>query len=164
MKKKYKYDVAFSFLQEDERVVIKVDELLNRRVSTFVYSSKQNEMVGKDGIEEFTRVFHTDARLVVVFCRDSWGKTKWTRIEETAIKNRGLEEGFDFCVFIVLDKNSANLPKYYPKSQIWIDIDRYGINGAAAFIEARLQEVGGKIKPDDAITRAEEIEKNHTYP
>jgi len=163
MEKEYKYDAAFSFLQEDENIVTELDKLLRDRISTFFFPTKQKELSGKDGIEEFSRVFQSDSRLVVVFFRNNWGETKWTRIEETAIKDRGFEEGFDFCVFIVLDKTTVKLPSYYPKSRIWIDIEQYGVKGAAAFIEARLQEEGGIVTPDNAITRAKSIEREIEY-
>jgi hypothetical protein len=61
---------------------------------------------GADGVDAFTRVFRTEARTVVVLHRTRWGQTKWTRVEENAIKSRGFEstDGFDFLIMAPLDK------------------------------------------------------------
>ena len=37
-KKKYKYDVAFSFLQNDENIAIKLGDLFKERFTTFIDS------------------------------------------------------------------------------------------------------------------------------
>ena len=88
----YKYDVAISFLQEDEPLAIEIADRLGGRVGVdvFVYSRRQNDLVGKDGLEAFSGVFGEQSRVVVVLHRGQWGQTPWTRVEETAIKNRGL--------------------------------------------------------------------------
>ena len=101
----YKHDVAISFLQEDEPLAIEIADRLGDRVAVdvFVYSKRQNDLVGKDGLEAFSGVFGEQSRVVVVLHRGKWGETRWTRVEETAIKNRGLEQGWDFLLLIRLD-------------------------------------------------------------
>ena len=88
----YKYDVAFSFLDRDEPLARELAGLLTP-LSTFVYSEQQLEVAAKDGVDAFTAVFRRDARIVAVLYRDGWGKTKWTRVEEQAIKSRFLDWG-----------------------------------------------------------------------
>ena len=56
MTKEFKYDVAFSFLREDEELAVELNDRIADRYSTFIYSKRQEELVGKDGEEEFATV------------------------------------------------------------------------------------------------------------
>src|SRR4030067_181005 len=156
-KQAFKYEVAFSFLSEDEDLAIQINNLLKDRLTTFIYPEKQKEIAGKDGEKTFNQVFGSEARIVFVLYRKGWGKTPWTRIEKTAIHNRGYDEGYDFVTFVSLDKEP--LPKWYPKNRIWVDIDRYGIEGAASIIEARVQEGGGEIREETVEDRAARLRR-----
>ncbi len=152
----YKYDVAFSFLQEDEQLAITLSDLLQGRFNTFIYSEKQAELVGKDGERTFNQVFGEQARIVVVLYRNGWGETKWTRIEMTAIKNRAFDSGYDFTLFILLDRRSQ-LPPWIPKTQIWFNYDRWGLEGATSIIEYKTQQVGVIEKKETVEERAARI-------
>ncbi len=101
----YKYEVAFSFLQDDEQLALEIADRIRDRVSVkvFVYSERQDELVGTDGVDVFSRVFGEESRIVPVLCRQGWGETKWTRVEENAIRARGFEEGHDFVLLVKLD-------------------------------------------------------------
>jgi hypothetical protein len=149
----YKYEVAFSFLKEDEALALKINDLIQDRLSTFIYSKKQEEVAGTDGEETFSRVFGEEARIVVVLYRHNWGNTPWTRIEETAIRNRAYEEGYDFTIFIPLDKN-PQLPKWLPKTQMWANLERYGVEGAVNIIETKVQQVGGIVREESVEEHA----------
>src|ERR1039458_4546278 len=92
----YEYDVAFSFLAQDELLATNLNDLLQDRLNTFLYSKRQGELAGTDGEQTFNSVFGEKARVVVVLYRAGWGETPWTRIEETAIRNRAFEHGYDF--------------------------------------------------------------------
>lgn len=153
---KFKYDVAFSFLAEDEELVTQINDLIQDRVSTFLYSRKQGEIAGTDGEQTFNRVFGSEARIVFVLYRNGWGETPWTRIEETAIRNRAFEEGYDFVIFVPLDK-PPDVPKWLPKNRIWVGLDRWGIEGVATVIEARIQEVGGSPREETVEDRASRL-------
>jgi len=152
--KNFKYDVAFSFLEEDESLVIQIDDLLKDRLSSFIYSNKQKEIAGTDGEKTFNEVFGKESRIVVVFYRENWGKTPWTRIEETAIRNRAYNKGYDFVLFIPME-TSQKVPQWLPKTQLWIGLERWGISGAASVIEARVQSSGGTPKEENALEFAE---------
>lgn len=154
--KKFKYDVAFSFLAEDEGLVTQINDLIQDRVITFLYSRNQRELAGTDGEQTFNRVFGFEARIVFVLYRNGWGETAWTRIEETAIRNRAFEEGYDFVIFAPLDK-PLGVPKWLPRNRIWVGIDRWGVEGAATVIEARIQEVGGSPREETVEKRASRI-------
>lgn len=156
--KNYKYDVAFSFLQEDEKTVLEVNDFVSQKLSTFVYSEKQIELAGADGEKVFNDTFQKDARIVVVLYRNGWGKTKWTRIEETAIKNRGFDEGYDFLFVIKLD-SGATLSPWIPKTHIWHDYERFKAENAAAIIEHKVTEQGGSAKKETVRDRAERSQR-----
>ena len=147
----YKYDVAFSFLAQDEALATELNDLLQDRLRTFLYSKKQGEIAGTDGEKSFNSVFGQEARMVVVLYRSSWGETPWTRIEETAIRNRGYDEGYDFVVFIPLDE-PGTVPKWLPKNRLWLGLKRWGVPAAGAVIEARVEELGGKPKKEESVT------------
>jgi hypothetical protein len=154
----YKYDVAFSFHSNDEKIAVALNEILTERVRTFIYTEKQKELVGNDGMDTFSAVFNKEAQYVVVFYRSEWGNTKWTRIEETAIKNRGYDEGFGFCIFLPTVKG-VSLPDWLPKTNIYLDLDRFGIDKAAAIIEYKLQETGVVAKSETPVDRAKRLKE-----
>jgi hypothetical protein len=79
----FRYDIAFSFLSKDETTAQEINDLLQDRYRTFVYTEQQKKLAGTDGEESFKRVFATEARLVAVLYRPEWGSTNWTRVELT---------------------------------------------------------------------------------
>lgn len=159
IEKNYKYDVAFSFLAQDEPLAIKLNDLLQDRLKTFLYSERQKEIAGKDGEEAFGKVFREEARIVVVLYRTGWGKTPWTRIEETAIRNRAFDHGYDFTIFIPLD-DVPSIPKWLPRTRLWLGLKRLGTNGAAGAIESRVQEHGGEPHEETVIERAARLKRS----
>ena len=130
-----------------------MNDLLKQTMSTFIYTEKQREIAGKDGEEVLNRVFGSESRIVAVLYRNNWGKTSWTRIESTAIRNRAYEQGYEFTTFIVVE-TPASLPKWLPKNRIWVGFERFGLQGAAGVIEARVQEAGGKPKEESVEEHA----------
>lgn len=145
MTETFEYDVAFSFAQKDEPLALSIYNILKDRLKCFIYSEEQKKLAGTDGEETFNRVFSKESRIVVIFYSQDWGHTKWTRIEETSIKNKGFDEGYDFVILIPTEKNSAP-PKWLPRNRLWIGLERWGIESAASVIDARVQEFGGVIK------------------
>jgi hypothetical protein len=94
----FKYDIAFSFVGEDEGLATQLNDRLQDRYRTFLYSKAQQQLAGTDGEKTFNAVFEKEARIVAVLLL---GHTAWTRIEEAAIRNRAHEQGYDFTTFIV---------------------------------------------------------------
>jgi hypothetical protein len=158
----YKFDVAFSFLAQDEPLATQLNDLLQDRIKTFLYSKKQGELAGTDGERTFNLVFEEQARLVVVLYRDGWGQTPWTRIEETAIRNRAFERGYGFVKFIPLD-DKQSVPKWLPRTQLWVGLKRWGIAGAASVIEARIEELGGEPDEETVENRATRLERSMRF-
>lgn len=154
----FKYDVAFSFCQEDEPQALELNDLIQDRFSTFLYSKRQETLAGTDGEESFSRVFATEARFVVVFFRERWGKTPFTRIEETAIRNRAYSKGYDFTLFIPREQQ-AKVPDWVPKPRLWYDWPRWGVKGAASVIEARIAELGARPREESVLDHAARMQR-----
>jgi hypothetical protein len=154
----YKYEVAFSFLQQDESLAQALNDLLQDRMSTFIYSERQLELAGKDGELLLKKVFGSEARIVVILYRKEWGTTPWTRIEQDAIRDRGHDHGYDFCLLIPLDEPQTK-PEWYPKYRIWIGLRRWGNDAAAAVIEDRVHEAGGMTREESLADRKARLER-----
>ena len=163
MTDEFRYDVAFSFLSAHEAVALRVSDGLTDRVSTFVYSREQREVIGRntDGVEAFTNIFRHESRVCVVLHSDGWGKTGYTHIEEAAIKERALEHGWDFLIVVRLD--DAKPPKWIPSTKIWYGYAKYGIDGLLATIDNRVTELDGRPKQDSVLERAARVERERDF-
>ncbi|MFC0776366.1 hypothetical protein [Terrimonas alba] len=155
---KYKYEVAFSFLQRDEQIAYQINDLIQDRIEAFIYSKKQEELGGTDGEKKFNEVFYKECRIVVLLYRNGWGATPWTRIEETAIRNRAFELGWDFLLLVNLDKTST-LPAWIPKTYIWFDFERWKSEGLAPVIEQKVKETGGNVRPESIEDKANRFKR-----
>jgi hypothetical protein len=151
------YDVAISFLDGDESVAVELGNGLPN-LKTFIYSERQAEIGATDGAETFPNVFGRDARIVVVLYGEKWGKTKWTRMEETAIKNRVLYDGADFLTFIHLEPENPT-PRWLPQTRIWVNWTRLGVAGAIAIIEERVRRAGVAVREETAEENAARFER-----
>jgi hypothetical protein len=154
----FEYEVAFSFCKEDESLAAELDGLLRERLKTFLYSKKQEDLAGKDGEQIFNEIFGEKARIVVILYREACGSTPWTRFEQTAIRNRAFDDGYDFCIFIPTMPGIL-LPKWVPKNRLWVGLERWGVKAAAAVIEARVQEKGGALHVESTVERAQRIKR-----
>jgi hypothetical protein len=136
MTDEFLYDVAFSFLGRDEALAIQLNERLEGRLATFIYSDakRQVNLAGRDGADAFSRVFGAEARTVVVLYREGWGDHGFTDVEATAIRNRAHEVGWNFTTFIPLDEPPLT-PKWLPRARLWIGLKQYGLEHAATVIE-----------------------------
>jgi hypothetical protein len=157
-----KYDIAISFLHQDEQLAIELESKLSPIFKVFIYSKKQEEIAGTDGLETFRNVFRFESRLVVILYRDGWGKSKWTRVEEGAITDRFINEGWQWLLFVSLDSNCTP-PKWLPESRIRLNYDEYGIEQCLGAIKARVEELGGTIKHESAIDRAKRLEQETVW-
>jgi hypothetical protein len=139
----FNFEVAFSFHSKDQTKAVRINNLLKDRYKTFIYSERQKELVGAKGDEKFKKVFQFEARVVVVLYCKEWGNTPWTMIESDAIRARGFEKGYDFLILIPTE---SDIPKWLHPTYIWGNLKRYGIKGAAASIENKIQLLGGEKK------------------
>jgi hypothetical protein len=163
MADEFRYDVAFSFLAEHESLALRLKDGLTDRLTAFVYSHEQPDIVGRntDGLEAFTNVFRYESRVCVVLHSDGWGKTKYTRVEESAIKERAGELGWDFLIVVRLDK--AVPPKWLPSTKIWYGYEKYGLEGLLATIDNRVTELGGRPKDDSVLEKAARTQRERDF-
>ena len=143
----YKHDVAFSFLAKDEGLATEINDRLEGRLSTFLYSRRQEDVVGTDGYETFGHVFEREARTVVVLLGDGWGERRFTLAEKTAIQNRAMHsgQGWSFLQVLPVTKD-VKAPAFIPQTFIYNDWQRFGIDAACAIIEAHVTREGGDPK------------------
>jgi hypothetical protein len=148
-----KYDVAFSFLNEDLALAQTLTDGLSAQLQVFVYANRQEEIAGTDGLETFRTVFRHEARLVVVLFRPGWGETRWTRVEQQAITDRFLNEGPAFLFFVMV--NAADPPPpWVPEQKIRFNLADFGIQQAIGAIKLRVQDIGGKLTKESIAERA----------
>jgi len=152
------YDVAMSLLSGDEPLAVRIHNELTENLHVFVYSKRQEELAGTDGLESFRKAFLSESRLVVVLYRDGWGKTKWTAVEELAIKDRIFDGGWDSLLFVMLDEK-ATPPAWLPKTHIRLNYGSYGDDLIGA-IKMRSQELGSSLKIESAVERATRAQAN----
>jgi hypothetical protein len=160
--KEFEYDVAFSFLKEDVALAVQLSDMLADRYKAFVYPREQEELAGTDGQETFMTVFRERARCVVVLYREKWGATPWTRVEQTAIKDRAMDKGWDFLLFVRLDAHAV-MPKWLPRSQIWQDHQTYQASGTVAVISNLIQRSGGNPRVESLSDKADRIRREHEF-
>jgi len=61
----FQYDVAFSFVAQDEGLATQLADQFEGRLRVFLYSRKQEQLAGTDGDKSFNDVFASQSRLVV---------------------------------------------------------------------------------------------------
>jgi hypothetical protein len=157
----YEYDLAFSFLAQDEPLAQQIADLVSERFNVFIYSEQQKSLAGTDGEKSFNQVFCEKSRVVCVLYRPGWGESRWTRIEQTAIRNRAYEDGYDFCVFVVIEQ--GELPRWIPKAHLWFDLERFGIKGAAAVLEENIQKLDGEPRIENAVGKAQRLRRQAEF-
>jgi hypothetical protein len=152
------YDVAISFLAKDERVAAAINDGLASGLKVFFFPRNQEELAGTDGLESMRTPFLTGSRVNVVLYRDGWGQTRWTRVEETAIKDACFNRGWLTLFFVALEK-ADKLPTWLPDTCVRFNLDDYGIDQAVGAIKARVQSVGGVIERPSAMADALRVQR-----
>lgn len=162
MSDEQEYDVAISFLAEDETLAVQIRDALDPPLNVFVYSRKQRKLAGRDGVEAFREVFGGHARLALVLYRGGWGQTSWTRVEETAIKEVCLEHGWERMFLVRLERESS-VPKWVPKPHLYLDLNAFGFADLIGAIKARLIELDVELAPISPTDRASAQAKQRKF-
>jgi len=145
------FDVAISFLSKDDSTAQSLADMLSP-LKLFCYSRNQEDVAGTDGMESFRAAFRDQSRMQVVLYREAWGQTPWTKIEQTAIQERCLAEGWRGLFFVMLE--DAKRPKWVPDNEIHFDLTTFPMEQLAGAIRARAKELGAEIRPETPIERA----------
>ena len=114
----FKYDVAFSFCDRDRPIAHEVRTLLEPALRVFVYDHEQEAVGGQDGAESFRRVFRDETYLAVILYRNGWGDTRFTGIEEAAIKDRATLTHFR-SMLVVMVEPGQTLPTWIPDTTVY---------------------------------------------
>lgn len=92
--------------------------------------------------------------------RDGWGKTRWTAVEETAIKERAFNSGWEFLLFVMLEKKDSP-PPWLPEIRIRLNYADYG-DALPGAIKMRAQELGSDLKAETLAERAARLQGAET--
>lgn len=155
------YDVAISFLSQDQDLALKLYSELSPTLSVFVYSKKQEAIAGTDGTESFREVFRNKSKLSVVLFRKGWGETKFTTVEEAAIKDFGSNHRWKGIVFVMLD--GAKPPTWLPEGNIRINYSLYGFEQTVGAIKARAQEEGAVVRKIGPMEQAKALSATQEF-
>ncbi len=155
MSNNFHWDVAISFLARDQSTAAELDSRLKDGLKVFFFPRNQEALAGTDGLQSMRAPF-LEARVVVVLFRAPWGETPWTRVEQTAITDRCLAQGWDSLLFVMLDSASP-VPMWLPNTHIRFDMEVYGIEQAVGAIKLRVQEMGGEIAKPSPMARAKRV-------
>lgn len=151
-----KYDVAISYLAEDEDLAFKIYTEIGQIFKVFIYTQHQNELVGKGGVETLRDIFINRANLIVILYRKGWGQTSWTSTEERAIVDFGLKNQWKGILLVNLD--SSKTPDWYPTAEIYLDYGKYQFDELIGVIKLRAEERGSEIKAVTAVEKAKILE------
>jgi len=155
------FDVAISFINEDLETATRLRDELAEVFDVFIYTKKQEELAGTDGLESFRAVFRRQSRLIVVLLRERWGKTPWTRVEMEAITDRFLAAGSGF-LFVIMMEDCAP-PPWIPEKLIRFSLKDFGIEQAVGAIKARALEQGGVLHRPTPAFLAEQAQKRAQF-
>jgi hypothetical protein len=134
-----------SFLAADEPFANQIAARLGPALRTFIYSKRQEQLAGRNGVEEFREVFRRNSHLTVILHREGWGDTPWTRVEEDAIRDRAFAEGWRHLLVVRMDQ--AVLRPWIPDTRLYFDPTAFPIEDLVAAIKARCAELGINIRP-----------------
>ncbi len=157
----FKYDIAISFLADDEQLAVDISERINEKFEVFIYSKRQEKLAGTDGQDYFSKVFNEEARTVMILYRSRWGETPWTRVEETAIKDRWFRNGYEFLLMIPLE--DADLPKWFPKTMLYYDYKSFGLDGLPPVIYSHLKRNGATEKKSSLDSIISKIDSDKKF-
>jgi hypothetical protein len=149
-----KYDVAISFLYQDLSLAQALHDKLCRGFEVFFFPGSQEVLAGTDGLESMRQPFRHESRVNVVLFRPEWGKTRWTAVEELAIKESCLDNAYRNLFVYVIEGANA-LPKWLPDSHVYFNSAHYSLDDAVGAIKARVLERGGEFKALTPLRKAE---------
>jgi hypothetical protein len=156
------WDVAISFASADEAVAEDLRNHLQPPLKVFFWSKAQEHLAGRDGIEAFRTIFCTQATLVVILFAAPWGETAWTRVEETGIKELGLDQGWEHLLFVRLNTNDP-VPKWVPKPHLYLNYEAFGMADLVGAIKLKLAELGIETKAVSPRERAAAQERQRAF-
>ena len=104
MKKKYDYDIAFSFAGEDREIVEKLANAL-REIGVSIFYDKyfEADLWGKDLYTHLDRVYQYNSKYCVLFISQHYKEKLWTNHERESAQARAFNEKGEYILPIKLD-------------------------------------------------------------
>jgi len=158
----FEYDVAISFLAQDEPLANEIQTRLQPPLRVFLYSKAQERVAGTDGAESFREVFRQRSRIALVLYRPGWGETRFTRVEAAAIKDYILEAGWERLMFVRLTREGET-PKWVPESYIYLDLERFTIDDLVGAVKAKASQLGATLRAQTPAERAGAIAAREAF-
>ena len=146
-KAKYKWDIAISLCKQDVDFARKLVKAINPSLTVFFYENRQEDLISKSGPVEFARTFKADSRIVVILSRSEWSNSYYTEIERNAIIDRTAVNNEGYSFLMVIPMVQGEIPPWYPSTQIYASPFGFSIEELARFIEFKVTEEGGVVKP-----------------
>lgn len=162
--KQYKYELAFSLCKQDIEFAKELASKLNTDLhdKIFLYTDKQEVLISKIGPEEFRDVFINQSRIVVILYRNEYGSTFYTQLEKDAIIERLSKENEGYNFIFMIPMVQGAVPPWYPTTRIYADPFNFSIEDLAKFIEFKIIEREGVIKPIKFIDRINDFKNGLT--
>jgi hypothetical protein len=158
----YFYDVAISFLHQDLALAQALYDELSKGLEVFFYPRNQEELAGSDGLDSMRAPFRSQSRLNLVLFRPKWGNTRWTGVEEIAIKESCLATSFKSIFFFVVEP-TTDIPTWLPETHVRFNHADFTLEEAVGAIKARVQERGGHFKPMTPSRKVGLLEAEEKY-
>lgn len=162
MENKFEFDVSISFLQQDEGDAQKIIDTMSE-LPSFIYSRKQEEIVGNDALIKFKKVFGYDSRVVVILYRANWGKTPFTFAEEEAIRDRKFREMSEGFMIIVNMTGKETMPEWVSDRIVWYNLNEFGLHGISGIVRKKIEERGGLSRPETLVEIANRKVSEHEF-
>lgn len=140
LRRKYRYDVSFSFAEEDCAFVQDVANHLKSRGSAYRYYFYKDDVVstwGKDLKEHLSLVYKRQSRLCVVFVSAAYREKLWTRFELEKAQIKAKREIHEYILQFKMD--DTELPGI-PSSIKYLLVKDFDANGLADAICTKVDE------------------------
>lgn len=157
--KEYKWDIAISLCKQDVDFARQLRTAFNPSLKVFFYEDNQDELISKNGAEAFAKVFKEESRIVIILSRNEWSESFYTDIERNAIIDRTSVKNMGYQFLVVIPMEPGQIPQWYPPTRIYADPRRFPIEELAKFIELKVTDEGGIIKPITFEDRHENLLK-----
>lgn len=144
---KYKYDIAISLCKQDVDFARKLVKAINPNLKIFFYEDRQDDLISKCGPEVFANTFKEESRIVIILSRKEWSESYYTDIERNAIIDRTSVQNEGYHFLMVIPMVQGEIPSWYPSTHIYASPAKFSIEQLAHFIEFKVTEKGGIVKP-----------------
>lgn len=157
VRKKFAYDVSFSFAGEDRAYVERVAEVLrDKGVRVFYDTDEQSELWGKDLYAHLDHIYQNAAKYCVMFASKHYSRKFWTNHERKSAQARAFREHKEYILPARFDKTA--IPGL-PDTVGYIDLSKTSPDELATLI---IRKVGlrqlSRFFPNDPVGLYEELE------